>query len=197
MAKARTLNPYDMEERINRLEENGGVSADEAKRSDIATEFSATTSYTAGNFVYYQGKLYIFNVDHAAGAWDASDVSPANVTDEVTSNKAAIDTLAAVTAMGHHAASGADTIVKKVTLANPFQQLLVTLLDSGTRSVYLVSQYGTNPTVAENIFTTPDHSPIAINATRVDNSNLTLSVPRYTNLNIMSTEAFTVSDYTP
>lgn len=95
MSKARTLNPYDMEERIHNLEENGGGggSTDSAKRSDIATEFSAETSYTAGNFVYYQGTLYIFNVDHAAGAWDAADVAVANVTDEVTSNKAAIDAL--------------------------------------------------------------------------------------------------------
>lgn len=95
MSKARTLNPYDMEARIHNLEENGGGGSSEgaASKSDIATEFSAETSYTAGNFVYYQGKLYIFNVDHAAGAWDATDVALANVTDEVTSNKAAIDAL--------------------------------------------------------------------------------------------------------
>lgn len=96
MSKARTLNPYDMEARIHSLEENsggGGETTDAAKRSDIATEFSAETSYTAGNYVYYEGKLYIFNVDHAAGEWDATDVAEANVTDEVTSNKAAIDQL--------------------------------------------------------------------------------------------------------
>ncbi len=96
MSKVRNLNPYDMEARIHDLEENGGGgggTTDGAKRSDIATDFSAETSYTAGNFVYYEGKLYIFNVDHAAGEWDATDVSPANVTDEVTSNKAAIDAL--------------------------------------------------------------------------------------------------------
>lgn len=73
--------------------EKSGGSSDSAKRSDIATEFSATTSYTAGCYVYHEGKLYIFNVDHAAGAWDPTDVALANVTDEITSNKAAIDAL--------------------------------------------------------------------------------------------------------
>lgn len=68
------------------------VGAKSAK-ADIATEFSTETSYTAGNYVYHEGTLYIFNVDHAAGDWDIADVAVANVTDEVTSNKAAIDAL--------------------------------------------------------------------------------------------------------
>ena len=96
MSKTRTLNPYDMESRIHDLEENGGGgggSTDSAKRSDIASEFSVETSYTAGTYVYYEDTLYIFNVDHSAGEWDATDVAVANVTDEITSNKAAIDAL--------------------------------------------------------------------------------------------------------
>lgn len=84
-----SVNPYWE----NEDKSGGGGSSDSAKRSDIATEFKTTTSYTAGCYVYHNDKLYIFNVDHAAGAWDPSDVSEANVTDEVTSNKAAIDAL--------------------------------------------------------------------------------------------------------
>lgn len=88
------LNLLSLARRIKALEENGGGgSTDSAKRSDIASEFSTETSYTAGTYVYYEGTLYIFNVDHAAGEWDATDVAEANVTDEVTSNKAAIDAL--------------------------------------------------------------------------------------------------------
>lgn len=91
------LNLLSLARRIKALEENGGGggSTDSAKRSDIASEFSTETSYTAGTYVYYEGVLYIFNTDHAAGEWDATDVAVANVTDEVTSNKAAIDTLEA------------------------------------------------------------------------------------------------------
>lgn len=91
----KSLNQLKQAQEIEKLKTNGGGggSSDSAKRSDIATEFSATTSYTAGCYVYHDGKLYIFNVDHAAGAWDATDVAEANVTDEVTSNKAAIDAL--------------------------------------------------------------------------------------------------------
>lgn len=68
-----------------------GGSADSAKRTDIATEFNTTTSYTAGCFVYHEGTLYQFNADHAAGAWDPTDVVAANVTNQVVSNKAYID----------------------------------------------------------------------------------------------------------
>lgn len=92
-----TTNILDLNNRIDALEKNsgGGGSADSAKRSDIATEFSATTAYTAGCFVYYEGKLYQFNADHAAGAWDPTDVVEANVTDQIVSNASAIAGLTA------------------------------------------------------------------------------------------------------
>lgn len=89
-----TTNILDLNNRVSALEKAvSGGDSNQANKADIATEFNTTTAYTAGCFVYHNGKLYIFNVDHAAGAWDASEVAEANVTDEVTSNKAAIDTL--------------------------------------------------------------------------------------------------------
>ena len=92
-----TTNILDLNNRIDALEKNsgGGGSADSAKRSDIATEFNTTTAYTAGCFVYYEGKLYQFNADHAAGAWDPTDVVEANVTDQIVSNASAIAGLTA------------------------------------------------------------------------------------------------------
>lgn len=92
-----SLNILEIAKRLQKLEEagGGGGSADSAKRSDIATEFSAETSYTAGNFVYYEGKLYQFNADHSAGAWDPTDVVEANVTDQIVSNASAIAGLTA------------------------------------------------------------------------------------------------------
>ena len=92
-----TTNILDLNNRIDELEKNsgGGGSADSAKRSDIATEFNTTTAYTAGCFVYHESKLYQFNTDHAAGAWDPTDVVEANVTDQIVSNKSAIDGLTA------------------------------------------------------------------------------------------------------
>ena len=202
-----TTNILDLNNRIDALEMavSGGDSA-QANKKDIATEFNTTTNYTAGEFVYYKGKLYQFNADHAAGAWDPTDVVESNVTDQIVSNKAAIDAvddrvdgvIASMT-RGYHTANGADTATKLVTLTDGFQQLLVSLLISGTRSVYLVSQYATGSagTVAENIFTTPNATPIDIAATKIDASHFTISLPPYAQLNIMSTEAFTVSNYTP
>ena len=96
-----TTNILDLNNRIDELEKNsgGGGSADSAKRSDIATEFNTTTAYTAGCFVYHEGKLYQFNADHAAGAWDPTDVVEANVTDQIVSNAAAIAGLTANVSM--------------------------------------------------------------------------------------------------
>lgn len=91
-----TTNILDLNNRVSDLEKavSGGDSA-QANKKDIATEFSTTTAYTAGCFVYYGGKLYQFNTDHAAGAWDSTDVVEANVTDQVVSNAAAIAGLTA------------------------------------------------------------------------------------------------------
>ena len=108
-----TTNILDLNNRVGELEKavSGGDSA-QANKSDIATEFSTTTSYTAGCFVYYGGKLYQFNADHSAGAWDPTDVVEANVTDQVVSNKAAIDGLTASDVAYDNANSGltADTV---------------------------------------------------------------------------------------
>ena len=41
----------------------------------IAPTFSASTNYTAGAYVYYNGTLYRFTVDHAAGSWTGTDAT--------------------------------------------------------------------------------------------------------------------------
>ena len=67
--------------------ENGELSATGggggADLSVIAPAFSAETAYTAGEYVTYESKLYKFTTDHAAGAWDVSDVTEVTVTDDL------------------------------------------------------------------------------------------------------------------
>lgn len=58
----------------------GGGGAD---LSVIAPTFSAETAYTAGEYVTYESKLYKFTTDHAAGAWDVSDVTEVTVSDDL------------------------------------------------------------------------------------------------------------------
>lgn len=41
--------------------------------------FSASTAYSAGDVVNYNGKLYKFTTDHSAGAWTGSDVEDWNM----------------------------------------------------------------------------------------------------------------------
>ena len=45
----------------------------------IAQEFSTSTSYAAGDFVIYDGKLYVFSSAHSAGAWTGADAYEVNV----------------------------------------------------------------------------------------------------------------------
>ena len=40
----------------------------------IADEFATTATYSEGDLVLYEDELYQFNTDHAAGAWDATEV---------------------------------------------------------------------------------------------------------------------------
>lgn len=44
-----------------------------------ATEFKTSTAYKAGDYCIYQGELYRFKQDHAAGAWNAAHAEKAEV----------------------------------------------------------------------------------------------------------------------
>lgn len=54
----------------------------EVEGNDIAPVFDDTEAYNAGDLVYYDGVLYKFDVDHAAGAWDPSEVTQTSVAEE-------------------------------------------------------------------------------------------------------------------
>ena len=54
----------------------------------VAGQFSASKAYAAGDYVYYNRKLYCFTAAHAAGAWTGSDASEATVSGELTAIKA-------------------------------------------------------------------------------------------------------------
>ena len=53
-----------------------------------AGQFSTSTAYAVGQYVYYDKKLYRFTTAHAAGAWNASHVTEVTVTSELASLKA-------------------------------------------------------------------------------------------------------------
>ena len=54
--------------------------------SVIAEEFDASSSYSAGDYVYYNGKLYKFTADHATGVFDGTDADEVTVTDEMVND---------------------------------------------------------------------------------------------------------------
>ena len=56
---------------IDNLSSNIGI--------DEYPTFSESDTYSAGDVVNYQGKLYAFTTDHAAGAWTGSDVKEKDV----------------------------------------------------------------------------------------------------------------------
>lgn len=57
----------------------------------IAPTFSSSAAYTAGSYVYYNGALYRFTADHAAGAWTGSDATSVQLAPEVADLKSALD----------------------------------------------------------------------------------------------------------
>jgi len=59
----------------------------------IATTFSMSTAYVAGQTVYYNGALYRFTANHAAGAWTGADVVQIVLGDEVGGVKSDVNDL--------------------------------------------------------------------------------------------------------
>lgn len=60
----------------------------------IAHTFDPGVDYTAGKYVWYNGELYRFNVDHPAGAWIGTDAARYTATDEFSLIQQALDTKA-------------------------------------------------------------------------------------------------------
>lgn len=59
--------------------------------AQLAAPFSTSTAYTAGTYVTYNGVLYRFTTDHAAGEWNNSHVTTAKVGTELSDLKSAIN----------------------------------------------------------------------------------------------------------
>lgn len=66
--------PYNVKDEVARA-------AIDALQSSVAPVYNALLPYTAGDYVLYEGKLYKFTANHAAGAWDASHVAEAQLAD--------------------------------------------------------------------------------------------------------------------
>ena len=56
----------------------------------LAPTFSSSTAYAAGTYVWYDGDLYKFTSDHAAGSWSGSDATAAVFGTEVADLKGAM-----------------------------------------------------------------------------------------------------------
>ena len=56
----------------------------------LAPDFSASTAYSAGDYVWYNGTLYRFTADHAAGAWAGTDATSAVVGNDLSDLKSAL-----------------------------------------------------------------------------------------------------------
>lgn len=48
---------------------------------NMAEQFDSTKAYTAGDYVMYEGLLYLFASSHAAGAFNADEVIPVTLAD--------------------------------------------------------------------------------------------------------------------
>lgn len=55
--------------------------------ASVAPIFDSTAAYTAGSYCNYNGQIYRFTADHAAGSWTGSDVTAVNVGGELSNLK--------------------------------------------------------------------------------------------------------------
>ena len=71
------------------IKKNGVVSNETIVNNPLSTagQFSASTAYAVGQYVYYDKKLYRFTSAHAAGAWNASHVTEVTVASELADLK--------------------------------------------------------------------------------------------------------------
>ena len=131
----------------------GGGGAD---LSVIAPAFSTETAYTAGEYVTYDGKLYKFTNDHAAGAWSTSDVTEITVSDDLEKTYKIDDSTESAIVDGDYvpffdssAASGAGA-PRKSTWSN-FKSKLKSYFDT----LYFSGKYieGDTPTTSSGIDT--------------------------------------------
>ena len=70
--------------------------------NNICDEFSASTAYSKGDYVFYDGVLYRFTVNHAAGAWIGTDAAAAKLAQDVDAVKSTVDNLNAVAYWGDY-----------------------------------------------------------------------------------------------
>ena len=71
------------------IKKNGVVSNETIVNNPLSTagQFSTSTAYAVGQYVYYDKKLYRFTTAHAAGAWNASHVTEVTVASELADLK--------------------------------------------------------------------------------------------------------------
>lgn len=79
LAALHTTSKSDIVAAVNEVKDE---QANKTDNDEVAPEFNNTTAYSTGELVYKDGQLYKFDSDHAAGAWDASEVSPTTVAAE-------------------------------------------------------------------------------------------------------------------
>lgn len=68
----------------------GGGDADITKAT-LAPNFSTSTAYTAGDYVWHSGKMYRFTMAHEAGSWTGTDVEEAPLSAGISELKSEID----------------------------------------------------------------------------------------------------------
>lgn len=68
-------------------EQAAASAATSAAMTGLAPAFSVSTSYSAGDYVLYNGTLYRFTAAHAAGAWTGSDAVAATLGPDVSELK--------------------------------------------------------------------------------------------------------------
>lgn len=129
------------------------------------------------------GTTNILDLNNRIDALEKSSHDVMNQLDEIDGRVDSIE------AMSYHTESNG---TKTVTLTNVYQQIFISISILDTRSIYLVSQQKANASVFETIFSTAGKAPIDIAVTHRSDNSFTITIPRFAQTNIISTEPFSV-----
>lgn len=80
-------------------------------KEGIASTFSTSTAYKAGEYVWYNGTLYRFTTDHAAGMWVGTDATAAVIGDDLAGLKNTIDEIVRGVDITHTVSAGGYQII--------------------------------------------------------------------------------------
>lgn len=84
---------HNHDDRYYTEEEADDLLADKSDLDNIAVPFDATQPFSKGDYVTYDGTIYRFNTNHAAGDWNSGEVTAIVIAEVLKENQTELDNI--------------------------------------------------------------------------------------------------------